>query len=1296
MDEDNENEDIFNPGQNRLSPFARVVATIVAFVDLLLCLAILAWDNSPSGQLRPWGSLLLSIYLMVILTGRSISLSTSPLQLRLPLHLTILYTVQWLCLLFIAHASIVQRSVSSLWGSVCLLRVLLLTTLLWLHLTAPRKLCTQPSESNFSTLRPGRDNTASIFSAMTFTWTGGLVWKAFRTTLESSDLYELKDKQTARVVTSQFRSAVAASLSLHRRLFYFFRRELLQQAAWAALMSLVVFLPAWLIRFILKYLESLDDLFMTRSTAWLCVLGILIAGVVNVVADCQSEWIGRKISVRMRSILSSAIYSKTLLRKCHTANQAETGNIVNLMAGDTELISGMASSLHLSWVVFPVQLSIATVLLYNILGISGIIGIALMIGLIPLNVLIAKKEVAAQEQVLGATDARIQSSTELITSIRTIKYCAWESAFRAKVLEKRNEELQRMRRRFIWWSISSTIFFSMSFIVTMLTLFFYTVVFEHELGTATAFPALAMFAVLRIPLSRLSESIAFLLQAHVSLVRVATFLKETETGKYAQLGSNFRDESLNSAIGFDNATLTWSTTVAEVIENTEDIESNANPQVSHVPFKLQDLTISFKEGGLNVICGPTGSGKSSLLLALLGEMELVQGEVFLPHQDKDNMVDFNSANRQDPSSRFSLTTAYCPQEPWILNQTILANIVFGAPFDPHRYKSVIQAVALDLDLAELDNRDETLAGEKGNRLSGGQKQRVALARALYSNAKHVILDDCLSALDHRTAAHVFFHAVKGPLMQDRLCLFATNNARLVVPHCDHVVLLDRGRVQGEGSPQDLVSAGFFDLSLMKAKAAVPPTSVHHDRSFGGRSTINESLRDLPLEAPSQSSPQADAQGLTGTVAALDYEESKFEGNVSWDVVRTYLTSMGAIGFWLCILGVFITQQVSSLGTDLWIKAWARQYDVSAEIQDPNKSRSNVDSRYYLGVYSSLCALFALITFVRDAATFYGSLKASSKIFGRLLDSILHARLLFFDRVPVGQIINRFSADVGIADDSLATFSVSAFQILISIVMVVVLIAAVLPTFLFAAVFILAAYYGVMQIFLNGSRDLRRIEAVERSPLYQQLTEATEGCVSIRAYGRRRQFIAKNHNLVDRHNTPYILQWAFKEWLTIRVGFLSALIQFLTGALVLWSSQTVEPGAAGLVLTYAATFSENVLWFVQIYAIIQQNLNSVERIVEYTKIDQEPVRPLKPEPYELTVGWPSEGNVCFQDFTTRFSPELEPVLKDITFGAKSGQRTAIVGRTGAGKSTLALALIRGLDADGGQISIGNVDIASVTL
>ncbi|KAM6481845.1 P-loop containing nucleoside triphosphate hydrolase protein [Trichoderma sp. SZMC 28011] len=1144
----------------------------------------------------------MSAYNLVMWCVRQWNLPVEPgVMKRIRSHSGVIYVLYWLCLVFIVLSTGSEQP-DKAWALVNILLGVLFTLVLLLHVTAPNIIVEAISGRLSASIHLSEETSAS-----------SVIWKAFRAHLSTSDLYELNWDDTARITSRLFSKVTPTTLKLVWRLYHFTKHDLFNQGAWAVLFSLTSFCPAFLLRYILDYLDSPST--MSRNNAWLCVGGLLVAGIVTGIADCQCEWLGRKIS----------IFSKVLRKRISrpTKSSPEQGNTSDdIHATDGTILNLMA--------VDAANVSVASLSLYSILGSSGILGVMLMIALLPLNVLVSKRQVAAQMKVLSAADARVQASNELITNIRVIKLCAWEEEFRRKIRLLRTTELSELRVRFFWWSISMTVFYSLPFITTILTLFIYTIVEKQKLETKVAFPALAIFAVLRIPLDRMSSMISFILQAKVSIGRIEKFLKEKETSREEQLmGSDAR------MIGFDNATLEWSVQDIVGIGAREDIQPAESPPTQE--FRLSNLEIKFHKNGLNLVCGPSGSGKSSLLLALLGEMELLRGRVHLPLAEQPIGDDTSISD-----------AAYCPQEPWIMNQTIRANILFGLHFQI------------------FENGDLAIAGERGSRLSGGQKQRVALARALYSHAQFLLLDDCLSALDSRTGRHILFHAIKGPLMEGRTCILATHHSQLVLPHCDYAVFLENGIVKRQGTASELMQS---DITGENTPAAI---AKHGFRPIDF--THNPQIVASPLLSPGASETES-SDSWIGNINVVSetkdesiYSEDQMTGAVSLSVIRVYLKSMGGRWFWAVVFFAFGLQQITSLGTNLWIKVWAHGFDEAEE----TSPMSRVKSVYYLAVYGLICVAYVLVSFVRDLTTFSGALKASAQIFDRLLDSIIHAPLVFFDKIPFGQITNRFSRDVEAVDQEVAPHSMSTFFTFCSLSTVIILISIMIPLFIPAAVIICLAYYIITVIYINSARDLKRIESVQRSPLYQHFGEALAGYVSVQ----------ENHVFIDGYNQPYVLNWAAKEWLTLRIASLSALISWLTGTFLLWGlgRGTVNAGIAGLVLTYAATFSDNVLWFVQLYGIVQQSFNSVERIVEYTEIKREPSEPLEPSSYDLSPQWPIHGHVRFQGYTARYAPELSPALFDLNLDIHGGQRVAVVG----------------LEADTGRITIDGISIASVNL
>ncbi|KAJ9192292.1 hypothetical protein DTO164E3_8431 [Paecilomyces variotii] len=1294
-------------------------------------------------RLVSWSYLLFLVSLRFLLSA--LNLRSFP---RIWNHTAILYGIQWLLTVSVFRSAIIhplsKRAVILTSTEFALSTVLLLIALTTRR--GNKSVLVQYEDG----LEPPRDPRASLLSLATFSWLDPLVLKGYRRALELEDVWNLTVGQQAATVLEDFRRA-GRTTALVWRLLAYFRRMLLLQGAWTIFSNLFTFMPTLLLKAILEYVE--DPRSTPRNAAWLYAILLFCSGAVQGTADGQALWIGRKLGVKLRAIIIGEIYSKALRRKAGVSPdapqkkenepqklkkkilsfgrkkkadvktdselvkkaedvaQANVGTIINLMAIDSFKVSEVGAYLHFLWASVPVQVIMAVVLLYRILGFSSFAGIALMVLILPVNVYIARMFRQVQNKILASTDARIHSTNEVLQNIRIIKYFAWEQRFEDIVNEKRRAELKALRRRYIIWSIAATVWYGTPILITFTSFFLYTVVEKKRLTPSIAFPALSMFSLLRVPLDQLADMVAHVQESKVSIDRVEKYLNEDETEKYDQLRDSVEGPP---KIALERATLTWAAP-------KKDSHDRSGENIAD-SFRLINLDVSFQIGKLNVIAGPTGSGKTSLLMALLGEMNLIEGKVYLPGGGRSR-----AEIPLDPETLLTESVAYCAQEPWLVNDTIKENIVFASPFDKRRYNSVIKACALERDLSILDAGDQTLVGEKGISLSGGQKQRISLARAMYSRARHLLLDDCLSAVDSHTAKHIFQEAIMGPLMFNRTCVLVTHNVALTAPQADHVVVLDNGRISVQGPPDEVAASGALGEDLLKSR----PTSR------GGShlsSRVPSNLEEQLEHANGEHEPNGDADGTANGSASKAGKsaltESKAVGSVKMSTIKMYLDSMGPWYFWIIAVAVFCAQQLGSVSTNIWIRQWANAYHnekvepdaagtyaAVANFKFPSfisgsvprttswgahqlnmnsngSTDGNVNVSYYLGVYALLGIAYVIISMTREAVLFWGSLHASWKIHGRLLKAVLHAKFRFFDSTPLGQLMNRFSKDVEAVDQEVAPVAIGMLHCMASVIMIVILISVITPGFLIAGIFITMVYAALGAVYLNSSRDLKRLESVQRSPLYQQFGETLHGIVTIRAYGDEQRFILDNHRRINSYNRPHLYLWACNRWLAYRVDMTGALVSFFSATFVILSVGKIDAGAAGLSLTYAVTFTENILWLVRLYAEAQQNMNSVERVKEYLEVDQEAdavIPDSRPPP-----GWPTRGSLQFIDYTTRYRPDLDPVLKNVTFTVQAGEKVGIVGRTGAGKSSLALALFRGLEAEKGQIIIDDVDIGKIGL
>ena len=1152
------------------------------------------------------------VYVLVLTCSRLIlpNLRRNPLP-KLWNHTAIIYSIQWLCTVILFRTSIIHPR-SRLAQSLTIADFALASLLATIAITARKGNRTVVLKYE-EKLEPSHEPLASLLSIATFSWVDAIVWKGYIKTLELADVWNLLPKDKAANVLADFRQIKKTS-KFAWRLLRHFKRYLLLQQVWTLLSSLLTFAPTLLLKAILEYIEQPES--TTPATAWLWVTLLAVAGIVGGVSDGQALWIGRRICIRLRAIMVAEIYAKTLRRRAaigsdmdlseYKANsdedavtkkgplgrlrslfqkkkvpkddsgiakeaskgtQVNSGTIINLMSVDSFKVSEVSAYFHFLFPSVPVQLVVAITLLYKILGWSSIAGIAIMLLLMPLNLFFARQFSSSQKRIMAGTDGRIHTTNEVLQNIRIIKYFSWELRFAQDVDDKRRVELKALRYKYIIWTSAATVWSGVPILITGFSFLLYTAVEKKQLVPSIAFTALSLFGLLRFPLDRLADMTAHILESKVSVDRIEAYLNEEETGKYTQLFESTEEGRSCTTVGFDNATFTWA--------SKDDYSRSTN-----TAFRMINIDVKFHIGTLNVIAGPTGSGKTSLLMALLGEMTLLTGAVHLPGGSREDL-------KPDPATGLTESVAYCAQQAWLVNDTIKQNILFASPYDEERYNSVIDACALRRDLEVLDSGDATLVGEKGIVVSGGQKQRISLARALYCSSKHVLLDDCLSAVDSHTAQHIFDNAILGPLMMHRTCILVTHNIALCAARSQFIVVLANGKIAAQGDPRDVMISGALgeDASRPASKSGTRPPS-RSDSKANLRSGVSDDTTSEHSDVKSKdhangSAKKSKAKNLMeeDDEGANARTEGKAEGAVHWRVIQLYFTSMGSSVYWILMVLVFTIEPISQMSTNLWIRQWSNSYSTSGvhvtETLGPfNKTYhhslwkvlpldglrtgiskwnvpslplrsaemfayatpSEVDIGYYLGIYALLGVVYVMICIFRLLVLFYGSLSASHSIHTRLLNAVLRAKFKFFDTTPLGQIMNRFSKDLQAIDQEVAPVAAGVVQGVLNIVAIVTLISVITPGFLIAGVLLSVVYFCIGMFYVKSSRDLKRLESVQRSPLYQQFGETLSGIITIRAYGDERRFVRDNFIRINTHNRPFIYLWAANRWLALRIDW----------------------------------------------------------------------------------------------------------------------------------------------------------------
>ncbi|XP_035829877.1 multidrug resistance-associated protein 1 [Aplysia californica] len=718
------------------------------------------------------------------------------------------------------------------------------------------------------------------------------------------------------------------------------------------------------------------------------------------------------------------------------------------------------------------------------------------------------------------------------------------------------------------------------------------------------------------------------------------------------------------------------------------------------------INLEVKPGSLVAVVGSVGSGKSSLLSAIMGEMNKVSGSVTV----KSSM-------------------AYVPQEAWIQNATLRDNILFTSDYKPALYDKVVEACALKSDLEILPGGDQTEIGEKGINISGGQKQRVSLARAVYSRADIYLLDDPLSAVDSHVGKHIF-HKVIGRqgVLRDKTRILVTHGVHWL-PMVDKIVVLRNGEVAEVGSYEELVShdgdfaqflkeffvaesedeeEGKEDPEIAEMKKQVSQRlELMTGTSSGDESVkLSQSFR-RPVSSVEGATPRKDKDTPAGSRDRLTEkrmglkppkigqklieEETAETGTVSRRVYWKYMKAIGPLSF-LFSLFLYACYIAVTVFSSIWLAQWTDdKYLANVSLKD---TEEYVDkTNLYLGLYAGLGAFQGFFLYTYAATILWKIVSASGALHNMMLSNVMRSPMAFFDTTPIGRIVNRFSRDVDVLDSDLPNTIRAAIRSTGLVMVALINIAYSTPIVLSVIFPIITLYVLIQRVYMPASRQIRRIDSTTRSPIYVHFSETLSGAASIRAYGAQQRFMDHSETLVDYNFKFYFASIATSTWLQVRLEFLGNLI-VLAAAIFAVSDSSLSAGLAGLSVSYATQVTASLGFLTQVVTQIETNAVSVERIIEYTETDAEAAwynLDNRPAPE-----WPEEGNLEFDDLQIRYRPGLELVLKGVSCQLKPGEKVGIVGRTGAGKSSLTVALFRLVEAAAGKVLMDGHDIASLGL
>ncbi|KAK1277908.1 ABC transporter C family member 2 [Acorus gramineus] len=945
-----------------------------------------------------------------------------------------------------------------------------------------------------------------------------------------------------------------------------------------------------------------------------------------------------RVGFRLRSTVVAAVFRKSLRLTHEGRRKFASGKITNLMTTDAEALQQICQQLHSLWSA-PFRIIIAMVLLYEQLGVASLVGSLILVLMIPIQAFVISKMQKLSREGLQRTDKRIGLMNETLAAMDTVKCYAWERSFQTKVQSIRDDELSWFRSAQLLAACNSFILNSIPVFVRVISFGMYSLL-GGELTPAKAFTSLSLFAVLRFPLFMFPNLITQVVNANVSLKRLEElFLTEERV----LLPNPPLDRGL-PAISINNGNFSW--------------DSKADKPT------LSNVNLDIDVGSLVAVVGSTGEGKTSLISAMLGELP--------PLADSTVVV--------------RGTVAYVPQVSWIFNATVRDNILFGSAFQQARYEKAIEVTALRHDLELLPGGDLTEIGERGVNISGGQKQRVSMARAVYSDSDVYIFDDPLSALDAHVGRQVFDKCIKDEL-QGKTRVLVTNQLHFL-PSVDRIVLVHEGMVKEEGTYEELSHNGVLFQKLMENAGKMEEHVEEDGEENQGQDTSKPAVNGESVTKDSLSKSANNEDKIKEGKSVLIKREERETGVVSWKVLERYKNALG--GTWVVILLFFcyILTETLRVSSSTWLSVWTDQSSPKVH-----------GAGFYNLIYALISFGQVLVTLANSYWLIMSSLYAAKRLHDAMLGSILRAPMVFFHTNPLGRIINRFAKDLGDIDRNVAVFVNMFLGPVSQLISTFVLIGIVSTISLWAIMPLLILFYVTYLYYQSTAREVKRLDSITRSPVYAQFGEALNGLSTIRAYKAYDRMAKINGKSMDNNVRYTLVNMGANRWLAIRLETLGGTMIWLTATFAVMQNQRAENQVAfastmGLLLSYALNIT-NLLTAVLRHASLAENsLNAVERVGTYIELPSE--APLVIENNRPPPGWPSLGNIRFQDVVLRYRPELPPVLHGISSTISASEKVGIVGRTGAGKSSMLNALFRIVELERGRIFIDDYDIAKFGL
>ncbi|CAN6450107.1 unnamed protein product [Victoria cruziana] len=1089
--------------------------------------------------------------------------------------------------------------------------------------------------------RPASFANANTWRRMTFGWLNPLFHLGRSKTLELIDVPVIPDEDSARRSSLSLEAALQKQkeLSFPRAIFSTIWKPLAVTAIFAGLTTISAYMGPLLITMLIDVLASSEISPAKNTHGYLLALCLFFSKVIE--SFSQRHWYfgAQKIGIRVRAGLMVLIYRRALGMKCRCKS---VGEMVNLMSVDVEKIGDFAWYFHGLWLL-PIQISLALIILYINLGVAPSLAallatIVIMVGNTPL----ANLQEKFHSKIMGTKDKRVKATAECLKFMRILKLQSWETLYMEKILKSRDSEKGWLGKYLYTCAAVAFLFWAAPTVVSVAT-FNVCILMGTPLTASKVFAALATFRILQEPIYNLPELLSMIAQTKVSLDRIASFVfeeeEEEEKGRFFRVAECNADMNMGvGEIDMKEGGFSWAMYGEKPIITT--------------------INLQIKSGKKVAVCGSVGSGKSSLLLSILGEIHRISGDTV----------------------KVSGSKAYVAQSAWIQTGTIRENILFGGEKDDDLYSTVLRACALEKDLSSFADGDRTLVGERGVNLSGGQKQRIQLARALYSNADVYFLDDPFSAVDAHTGSHLFKECLM-KVLAHRTVVYVTHQLEFLSAS-DLVLVIREGKVVQSGKYVDLMEDESGELYRLMTAHKKTLRNAGMERKENDASPTSVSADQLQFSQKEEKSPTKSNSRATHEIHC---EEEREKGRVRFEVYSTFVKTAYRGVLVPLILLCQVAFLALQMGSNYWI-AWAT---------DGKDGGRTISKRRLMGVYVMLSAGSAVCVLGRALLLATAAMETAQKLFVKMLTSVFRAPISFFDSTPSSRILNRSSTDQSTLDTDIPYRLAGLVFALIQLLSIIILMSQVSWKVFLVFLVVISICIWYQGYYISTARELARMVNISKAPILHHMSESVSGAAIVRCFGQEERFLEKKFALVDDYSSLVFHNFAAMEWLCLRINFLFNLaFFFVLIALVSFPRSQMDPSLAGLAATYGLNLNVLQAWVLWNLCNVENKMISVERILQFCNIASE--APLEIEDCKPEPRWPHKGAIDITDLYVRYAPHLPFVLQGVNCNFPGGKKIGIVGRTGSGKSTLIQALFRLVEPSSGTIRIDGVDISMIGL